>query len=192
MRFFNNISGGICSTAMALLNPKIPCVIVNTGGNYPSAWETIRQLKKKRIKVIVLSSPNKGFPTYYEYISGESLKPFYKSCSDKAKQQHLDNFYKIVGPAYVNIGLTKEEEKRVQSFKNKSWVTYRFPMLKYTREQCLKVLRAKGVTAYKTGCWFCGKQPYSSWARLKEEYPHLFNEAKKRDWLPRKIMEAEE
>ena len=188
MRFFNSISGGIYSTVMALLFPKVPCVIVNTGGNYPSAWETIHQLKNKGIKIIVLSSPNKEFPTYYEYIKAENLKPFYKSCSDKAKQRHLNNFFKIVGPAYINIGITKEEKKRIENFKNKNWAIYCFPMLKYTREQCEKILRTNGVTAHKTGCWFCGKQPRTSWLELKENYPELFNEAIRREWLPEKMI----
>jgi len=174
---------------MALIYPKIPNVIVNTGGNYPHVWETIRQLKVKRIKVIVLGSPNKGFSTYYDYIAGENLKPFYKSCSDKAKQQHLHNFAKIVGPLQYNIGFVKGEEDRVIEFENTKWAPYGFPMLSFTREQCKKILRAHGVEARKTGCWFCGKQPKSSWLELREEYPHLWQEAVERDWLPDSLSE---
>ena len=61
---------------MALINPKFPNVIVNTGGNLPEAWENIYRLQKKRLTIIVLNSFVQGYPTYYDYIKGEKLKPF--------------------------------------------------------------------------------------------------------------------
>ena len=45
MRVFNSLSCGVCSTAMALIYPKIPNVMVYTGGNYTRAWKTFKQLK---------------------------------------------------------------------------------------------------------------------------------------------------
>lgn len=55
---WNNLSGGVCSSAMALMFPKVPNVIVNTGGNYPWAWRNVHKLRRMGIKVIVLSSFN--------------------------------------------------------------------------------------------------------------------------------------
>lgn len=181
-RVFNNFSGGVCSTAMALLNRKIPNVLVNTGGNYPEVWETVRQLKRRRIKIIVLGSPNKNYPTYYDYIAAENLKPFFKSCSDKAKQRHLDAFYRIVGPCIVNIGYVAGEENRVARFKNTPEITYNFPMLPFTREDCSNILRRFDVEACKSGCWFCPKQPKSSWEILRRTHPDKYEEALKRGW----------
>lgn len=183
MKVFNSVSGGVCSTAMALIH-RYPCVVVNTGGNYAEAWKNIHQLQQKRIPIIVLSSFTQGYPTYYDYIASENLKPFYKSCTFKAKQVHLNRLFKAFGPCTVNVGLIAGEEERTESFKSTGSVRYNFPMLSFTREQCEKILRAHGMEPVKTGCWFCGKQPCSSWLWLKENHPEKFEEARQRGWLP--------
>ena len=161
MGIWNSLSCGVNSSAMALLFPNIANVMVNTGGNKVSAWKTHHQLQKKRIKIIVLSSAQQGYSTYYDYIKANKLMPFYVSCCHKAKYWHLDRFYKQVGPSIVNIGYCKGEEKRAsrQAKKNNKWIKFQFPMLKYSREECKKILRHHGVQASKTGCWFCPKQP---------------------------------
>ena len=170
---------------MALLYPKIPCVIVDTGGNYDEAWENIRRLRVKGHRIIVLASLNKRYPYYYDYIKDEELKPFYKSCSDKAKQNHLDYFYKTIGPAIVNIGLTADEPDRRDEFQNNNWIKYNFPLIEhgYTREMCEKLLRHHNLLIIKTGCWFCAKQPRKSWIWLKENHPDKYQECKEMGWL---------
>lgn len=183
MRVYNSVSGGTCSTAMALVNPKFPNVIVNTGGNLPEAWENIYRLQKKRLTIIVLNSFVQGYPTYYDYIKNEKLKPFYKSCNHKAKRLHMDRFYKTIAPCTVNIGLIKGEEDRAEEFENHNGIRYNFPMLSFTREQCEKILKANDLKIIKTGCWFCAKQPLSSWMWLKEVHPDLYQEAKEMGWL---------
>lgn len=161
MRVYNNLSGGVGSTAQALRFPKIPNVMVNTGGNKRQAWRTVQQLRRKRIMVIVLSSAVGGYATYYEYLMNGGLMPFYRSCCDKAKEEHLDRFYRVVAPVIVNVGFTKGEEKRAKRLakKNTSWRKFAFPMLDFTREQCEKILRVKKVEAKSTYCWFCPKGP---------------------------------
>jgi len=161
MRIWNELSGGVCSTAQALLFPKIPNVIVNTGGNLPTAWRTVNQLRKKRITIITLSSAVQGYPTYYDYIRKNGLVPFYVSCCEKGKERHLNRFFKTIGPVTVNVGFTKGEEARAERLKKKNckWYKFQFPMLKYTREQCEKILRFHDIQASKTGCWFCPKGP---------------------------------
>ena len=183
MRTYNSVSGGTCSTAMALLHPKFPSVIVNTGGNLPEAWDNIHRLQRKRITIMVLSSFTQGYPTYYDYIKNEKLKPFYLSCSDRAKQTHMNRFYKAIAPCTVNIGLVEGEDARVKNFKNHHGIRYNFPMLKYTREQCEKVLRAHDMNVIKSGCYFCAKQPRSSWIWLKENHPEKYQECEEMGWL---------
>lgn len=158
---WNNLSCGVISTAQALLFPKITNVMVNTSGNMPMAWRTHNQLQHKRIRVIVLSSAVGGYPTYKDYIQKGGLMPFYMSCCSKAKEIHLDRFYRAVAPAIVNVGFCKGEEKRAERLakKNTTWRKFQFPMLKYTREQCEKVLRAHDVEASSSYCWFCPKGP---------------------------------
>lgn len=184
--FFNNVSGGTPSTAMALLYPKIPCVMVNTGGNYPEAWENMRRLRADHnIRVIVICSPNKNHPTYYEYIKAEGLKPFYNSCSDKAKQHHLDYFYNTLpGTIHINVGLLPEEPRRVEEFPTTGKLKYHFPLIEkgYTREICEKILRKHDMLIIKTGCYFCGKQPEASWNRLEAEHPDLYQECIEQRW----------
>lgn len=156
---WNNLSCGVISTAQALLFPKVPNVMVNTGGNGPLAWRTHNQLQRRGIRIIVLSSAVQGYPTYYDYIRKRGLVPFFVSCCHKAKERHLDRFYRAVGPAIVNVGFAKGEEKRGERLekKNTSWRTFKFPMLEYTRDQCEKILRTHDVTASSTYCWFCPK-----------------------------------
>ena len=158
---WNELSCGVESTAMALRFPKLPNVMVNTGGNLPTAWKTLNQLRHKRIRVVVLSSAVQGYASYYDYIRKNGLVPFYMSCCDKAKHRHLNRFFNIIGPVLVNVGFTQGEEKRAKRLKKKETklIKFRFPMLTYTREQCEKILRSKGVVAHKTGCWFCPKGP---------------------------------
>jgi len=158
---WNNLSCGVVSIAQALLFPKITNVMVNTGGNKMSAWKTHNQLQHKRIRIIVLSSAVAGYPSYYHYIKGEGLMPFYVSCCYKAKEMHLDRFYRAVAPAVVNIGFCKGEERRAERLarKDRPWRKFNFPMLNYTREECEKILRANDVMASSTYCWFCPKGP---------------------------------
>jgi len=183
MRTYNSVSGGTCSSAMALTYPQFPAVIVNTGGNLAEAWENIYRLQKKRITVIVLSSFVQGYPTYYDYIKNEKLKPFYRTCNHKAKRMHMDRFYKAVAPCTVNIGLIKGEEARAEEFKNHSGIRYNFPMLSFTREQCEKILKANGLKVIKSGCYFCPKQPRQSWIWLRETHPELYRECEEMGWL---------
>ncbi|MHA2054540.1 MAG: hypothetical protein ACW99F_13170 [Candidatus Hodarchaeales archaeon] len=159
MRIWNNLSCGVKSTAMALKFPKITNVMVNTGGNKIHSWKTHNQLQHKRIRIIVLSSAVGGYPTYYDYIRVNGLVPFYVSCCYKAKEMHLDRFYRAVGPAIVNVGFIKGEEDRATrlSKKNTSWRKFNFPMLDYTQEQCEKILRANDVQAQSSFCWYCPK-----------------------------------
>jgi len=173
---------------MALLHPKIPNIVVNTGGNLPEAWDTIYQLQKKGLKILTISSFLQGYPTYYEYIKEDKV-PFYKSCSHKAKQIHLNKLASIFRPITYNIGIVQGEKERVDEWGDPpSFIKYNFPMLTYTREQCEKVLRTHGVTANKSGCWFCGKQPKSSWEWLKETHPDKFEEARVKGWLPKSMI----
>lgn len=147
---------------MALMYPKIPNVIVNTGGNYPWAWRNVNKLRQNGIKVIVLSSFNNGHPTYFEYLRKEDLKPFYVSCCHRAKDRHLDYFYNTIpGKQVVNIGFIKDEEKRAARLekKNTKHRVFNFPMLDYDRETLEKFVLDRGYDAKKTGCWFCPKQP---------------------------------
>ena len=183
MRMYNSVSGGVCSSAMALTYPKFPSVIVNTGGNLPEAWDNIYKLQKKRITILVLNSFTQGYPTYYDYIKNEKLKPFYMSCSDRAKQVHLNRFFKTVTPCTVNIGLIRGEEDRVKNFKNHHGIRYNFPMLNFTREQCEKILRANDLQVVKSGCYFCPKQPRESWIWLKENHPEKYLECEEMGWL---------
>lgn len=159
MTLYNNLSCGVISTAQALIFPKLTNVMVNTGGNKRSAWRTHNQLQHKRIRIIVLSSAVGGYSSYYEYIKAEGLMPFYVSCCYKAKEMHLDRFYRAIAPAVVNVGFCKGEEKRADRLakKNTSWRKFNFPMLKYTREECEKILRAHDVEATSSYCWFCPK-----------------------------------
>ena len=182
---FNNISGGVCSSAMALLYPKIPCVIVDTGANYPEVWKTINQLRHKRIRIITLGSAIHDYSSYYDFVEKNHKKPFYTSCSEWAKQRHLDRFYKTISPVTVNIGYIKGEENRAEQankYSTKS-VRYNFPMLNYTREECIKIINKHNIiTAPKTGCWFCGKKKPEDWAWLHEKHPILFQKALTMDW----------
>jgi hypothetical protein len=158
---WNNLSGGVCSSAMALLFPKVPNVIVNTGGNYPWAWRNVHKIRNKRIKVIVLSSMVKSYPTYFDYIRKEKLMPFYMSCCDKAKEKHLDQFYiTLPGRQTVNVGFCEGEEKRAErlSKKDTKWRKFNFPVLEYPREHLKKIVLKAGLDAKRTGCWFCPKQ----------------------------------
>ena len=161
MRVWNNLSCGVISTAQALIFPKITNVMVNTGGNKKTAWKTHNQLQHKRIRIIVLSSAVGGYGSYYEYVKAEGLMPFYMSCCYKAKEMHLDRFYRAVAPAIVNVGFCKGEEARAERLtkKNTRWRKFQFPMLDYTRGQCEKILKANDVQAVSSYCWFCPKGP---------------------------------
>jgi len=168
---------------MALIYPKFPAVIVNTGGNLPEVWKNLHKLQKKHIKVIVLNSFVQGYATYYDYIKNEKLMPFYRSCNHKAKRMHQERFFKAIGPCTVNIGFIKGEENRASNFKNTLSIHYNFPMLTFTRKQCEKILRANDITPIRSGCWFCAKQPKESWIWLKENHPELYQEAEEMGWL---------
>ena len=185
MASYNSLSGGNISVAMALLYPKLTNVMINTGGNLLEVWKRLSELQLMRIKIIVISSFIGGYQSYYDYIKNENLLPFYMSCNYKAKRLHMNRFYGILAPCTVNIGLTAGEEDRRDEFQSTDGIRYNFPMIKYTREECEKILRAHDLVPLETrsGCWFCPKQPRSSWIRLRKVHPELYQEAKERGWL---------
>jgi len=164
------------------MDRKIVNIIVNTGGNLPEVWQRIGWLKRHRYPVIIIGSYNKDHPSYYEYIKKEGLKPFYLSCSDKAKQRHLDAFAKYMEIDICRIGYTKEDAGRVKHFKNIE--RYEFPLLNLTREEAENKLREYGLEPLptRTGCWFCPKQPKASKEWLRVTHPDLYQEAKERFW----------
>ena len=159
---WNNISGGDCSIAMALLNPDVPCVFVVTGGAHPSALKNINELQHRGHAVIALSSFQGGYNTYFDYLWKCNKIPFYNGCCHRGKDMHLDRFYNTIpGKSTINIGFIEGEEHRAERLKAKDTLKRRFnfPMLTFTREQCEKVIRSNGMTpiGHQTGCWFCPK-----------------------------------
>ncbi len=159
---WNNISGGDCSVALALLNPDVPCVFVVTGGANPLALRNINQLQQKGHTVIALSSMQGGYNTYFDYLWKCNKIPFYNGCCYRGKDWHLDRFYNIIpGPVTVNIGFIQGEDHRARRLaeKNTDKRKFNFPMLTFTREQCEKVIKAHDMKpiGYQTGCWFCPK-----------------------------------
>jgi len=150
---------------MALLNKETPNIIVNTGMNPKMAWEIAWELRKRRYKVIALSSMLRGYGTYYDYMMNEIelQEPLMISCSDNAKQKHLNHFYNtlasMVGHCEVNIGFTSEENKRFNSFKDTKLIHYSFPLRKLTREECMKICLQHNLRPEKSGCVLCPKSP---------------------------------
>ena len=160
LREWATISGAVCSTTMALkLGKKVNYLIVNTGDNMPHAWRNVWKLRQRKYRVIALSSMIAGYGTYWEYIEGEKLKPFYMTCSDKAKQRHMNYFFNTIGPVTVNIGYVKEDADRVADFVDKAKIKYKFPILDMSRAECEAVLHEEGFEVAKTGCNRCPKQP---------------------------------
>lgn len=177
MKGYNNYSGGIPSTAQAIVTGKKNCnVIVNTGDNMKEAWVNSWTLRKAGYKVLCISSMLREYPTYFEYVEGEGLKPFYVSCSDRAKQRHLNYFYNRIGPVIVNVGLTydKKDIERAEDFKDTRNMFYKFPLIenKITRAQCYDIVEESGlnIIAVKTGCVRCPKQgpEGSTWDQVPE------------------------
>jgi len=181
---WNELSGGVCSTAMSIATgKKVPNVTVNTGGNYPWALRRMHKLTQDGYKVIMLSSFTEGYATYFDYIRKNELMPFYVSCCAKAKENHLNKFFNnIPGRHTVNVGFIMGEEKRadnlVDNHQTKK-IRFNFPMLSYNRIQCEKLLRGSGFTPdkpenpvgqqfFKSGCWFCPKQDNPpEWVKTK-------------------------
>jgi len=171
---------------MALLHPKNPCLVLLTGGNLEESLMQVYELQKRGHKIISLGSFQAGKPSYYDYIKDNDLKPFYKSCSYRAKIWHWEKFFNTIAPVTVNIGLIKGEEGRAEDFKSTWKVRYNFPMLKYTRIQCEKILRKHSMKPLETrsGCYFCGKQPKESWEWLRVHHPDQYQECVDMGWTP--------
>ena len=183
---YNELSGGVISTAQALIFPKITNIMVNTGGAYPWALRRYNKLTQDGYKAIMLSSPTEGYATYFDYIRKNELMPFYVSCCDKAKERHLNKFFNNSGHVrvLVNVGFCKNEEDRadrlVENHQTKR-IVFNFPMLKYTRVQCEKIMikngfvpdkpeNSPGKQFFKSGCWFCPKQDNPpGWVKSKME-----------------------
>ena len=163
MREWASISGGVCSTEMALqLGKKVNYLVVNTGDNLGHAWHNLWKLRQRRYRVIALSSMIACYGTYWDYIEGEGLKPFYMTCSDKAKQRHMKYFYNTIGPVVVNIGYVAEDVHRIEAFKDSPKISYRFPIIHMTRKECEDHIHEEGFEVLKTGCARCPKQPDKS------------------------------
>jgi len=149
---------------MALLDKRVPNITVLTGDDMPEALAIMWELRRRGYRVMALSSFIAGYPTYWDYVRGENLKAFYRSCSDKAKQRHLDYFYRTIGPVAVRVGLTVGEEARAAAFRDRDWVSYSFPLIEagMSREDCLMLCHSQGLYPVKSGCVHCPKQPGGS------------------------------
>lgn len=159
---WNHVSGGDCSVAMALKYPKINCVSVITGGGHPLALRNLNELQHRGHRIIFLSSFQGGYNTYFDYLWKGNKIPFYKGCCYRGKEMHLERFYSALPGVHTsNIGFVQGEEDRAKRLKEQETKRHKFnfPILDYTREECEKLIRAKGMKpiGHPSYCWFCPK-----------------------------------
>ena len=124
----------------------------------------------------------------YDYYKARKMFPtrFIRDCTSKFKINPINKYLRTMygKKAHFDIDIFinyTEAAKRMRSSRH-NYATLKYPLVdrKITRDQCKEIiLDHKLPMPHKSGCFFCFAQPESSWLKLKQTQPDLFEKARK-------------
>lgn len=177
------LSGGKDSTAMALrLAEKDPrkyiYICTPTGDELPEMedhWNKLSLLLNQPI--LRLHDPE--YPSIYDLIDHFKMLPNCRSrwCTRILKIETVQQFYNLVNPAVIYVGLRADETKLKGNKLFDENIEQRFPMhdWRWGIDDVCDYLKYRGVEIPRhTGCAMCFYQNIGEWWNLWKYYPYLF------------------
>lgn len=180
----------------------------NISGEHPEHIKWVYEVAIPKIehdfgyKVIVLKSESDYVQEFYHVITRSKVKErngkyqgfvIAGMCvgNSKLKMQPLRKFYKKQGEHEKIVGIAVDEPKRLARLKdNNRSVLAEFGLSeKDAFVLCKKYDMLSPIYAhsFRNGCWFCPNTRISQFAKLKRDYPQLWNELAKLSKEPNTI-----
>ncbi|MCP4552494.1 MAG: phosphoadenosine phosphosulfate reductase family protein [Bacteroidetes bacterium] len=177
------LSGGKDSSAMAMRLAEIKprnyiYFCTPTGDELPDMedhWQKLSRILKQPI--LRLRDPD--YPTIYDLIDHFQMLPNWRArwCTRILKIETAQQFYNLVKPAVIYVGLRADEEKRQGNKLYDADIKQVFPMQEWGWgiKEVQKYLREKGITIpRRTDCAMCFYQRIGEWWDLWKYYPDYF------------------
>lgn len=137
------LSGGIDSTALALLEPDAQLIFTDTGWEFPELYQQLDHFERVTGREIMRLKWDKypgGLP---EYIEKSKFMPGHAAryCTDKFKIQPMNRWLKDNLPCELHIALRADEPARVGNLTELEGLTIRYPLREkgYTRLDCVRL-----------------------------------------------------
>lgn len=182
MMKYLSYGGGVNSTALLIyLEEKgedFETIFVNHGGDWPETYDYIEYLREKGYEIKEIIPKAAGCTTILEYCYHHKMVPGIQRrfCTDHFKLRPIHKY--VEKPCEIYIGISFEEKKRVRESKRRG-IKNRYPLVdaKITREECKKIIRAKGLEVpSRSGCYFCPFISKADARKLWRMHPDLFQQ----------------
>ena len=190
VRHILSLSGGKDSTALAIyLRDRVPnmeYIFHDTGKELPDTVEYIERLESYLGQRVIRTTTRQGFDDLLRTKGGVLPSGRRRWCTDYLK---LKPFEAYIGdePCINYVGIRADED-RVGYISHKPNIRAVFPFredgIDYAGVVRILDDSGLGMPPYtqwgrtRSGCFFCFYQQKIEWVRLKQHYPHLFEEAK--------------
>ncbi len=189
-RHILSLSGGKDSTALAVYMrdrvEDMEYIFHDTGKELPDTIEYIERLEAYLGKRVIRTTTREGFDDILRSKGGMLPSNRRRWCTDLLK---LKPFEQYIGdePCINYVGIRADED-RVGYISHKPNLKAVFPFredgIDYAGVVRILDDAGLGLPPYtewgrtRSGCFFCFYQQKIEWVRLKQNYPHLFEEAK--------------
>ena len=191
VRHILSLSGGKDSAALAIYmrdrQPEMEYIFSDTRKELPETYAYLERIEDYLGKRVHRLNAELGFDHWYDVYGGMIPSNHRRWCTKMLKLKPFEDF---VGEAPVinYVGLRADENRSGYiSHKPNITAVYPFQEAGLRLADIEEILRSSGVgmppyTEWgrsRSGCFFCFYQQKIEWVRLKEKYPHLYEEAKK-------------
>jgi len=184
-----SFGAGQNSTAMIILmkNQNFPIteiIYAETGNEMPETYVFLEHFKlwckNNNLKFTEVKSHLGTLKDFY-YMNKIIPYRMFRSCTHKFKiipiDKYIQNTYGKKTKINMYMGISYEEQHRMDKIRGRKPITYFFPLVKQKidREKCVEIIKAEGLPVpVKSGCYFCPFQTKKSWRKLYESHPELF------------------
>ena len=149
MKRFVALSGGIDSTALALLEPDATLVTTDTGWEFPELYAHLDRIEEVTGREIVRIKHHVFTDGIPEYIRHAHYMPNHgaRFCTRMFKIEPMNNFLAYHFPAELLIGLRADEPDRVGNTTDLDGLTVRYPLREcnLTRMDCIQLCSRFGL-----------------------------------------------
>ena len=190
VRHVLSLSGGKDSAALAVYLrdrvPKMEYIFHDTAKELPDTYEYLERLEGYLGSKIVRTTFGTTFDKLLRMKGGMLPSNHRRWCTELMKLKPFEDY---VGSDYcINYVGIRADEQRVGYVSTKRNIRAVFPFredgIDYPGVQRILIESGIGLPPYtewgrtRSGCFFCFYQQKIEWVRLKQHYPHLYEEAK--------------
>jgi 3'-phosphoadenosine 5'-phosphosulfate sulfotransferase (PAPS reductase)/FAD synthetase len=190
LRHILSLSGGKDSAALAIYMrdrvPEMEYIFHDAGKELPETYEYLAKLEAFLGKKVHRTTPPNSFDHWFK-VYGEMIPSNHRRwCTRMLKLKPFEDY--VGNDNVINYVGIRADEERVGYISTKPNIKAVFPFrddgLVYA--DIVRILKESGIgmptyTEWgrsRSGCFFCFYQQKIEWVRLKETYPHLYEQAK--------------